>query len=638
MSHVEMLLFILFNISGLIILGAAITDSMNRWAVPFSTVIGISLILYFFSLFGVGHIGIVFIQFLNGVAYIGAAVSLVYKLRKFPEKGWLRPFVWFITGYLILFFGIGLWAGRWFYTEWDEFANWDSVVHCLNLFGEKKGNLVHSGYPSGISMLPYYFTAVTEQNEHIMTFAMAFASIAAVVYGIQFFPNRKSVFSVLFPMTSILFLYIYGFKLNTIMADGLVGLVFGIALLDASHRKFSSMTDAVCFGLLLSYFILLKDVCSAFSLLIIAYLLLSVFLRQGDYWKSCGSGMLLWIKQNFLKISVIFLFPFASWISWHIRCNRLGVSSTNNFGQISPSSFSSLIQEAAVSPETSALKGLISYILHAPFFYTGVSISVLILTLLTAGLLFAVGSEDKKAAVRHGLLWLGCCAYLFSLVLVYLFVLGEYYAYSYVGLDRFMMSYLLAWTLVLASDIFGTVLSKEQAADKMLQTIAVLFIAFTLYLTPVEFKFILTPGQDPLWKETIAFKEAYVDSIPQGSVIKPILQNSDHEEAWMLQNLFMAEASFTGEPMTYGKMSDYPFFEQKGREFQIADLTVDGLSEVLAQNDYDFVLIKNSDLEFWKTYGSLFLKYDPGEEAFGSYQLFRQTEAGKYVRVFPDED
>lgn len=622
MTYIQMLLLIYFSLLGLMMLPAICGWKVRQAAIPLLTFAGMGLVLYLFSFFKRAAWGVQVLRNLNRLALAVCLLCLILQLcgkMKKPDS-WKRLLRYFLISSL-LFWCLGLFSRGWFYTEWDEFANWDSVVRSLLVYGEKNPNIAHSAYPPSISMIPFYFSALTEQNEHITILAMAVVTLAGILYGLSFFPRQRIWFYLITPLCFLFLLYILGFKINTLMSDGLIGIVFGALLIDAVYREDLS-GGGWDFAVLLCWFVLMKDACWSFLLVIWGVFLLSQFFRKESSLKD-------WIRNSWQQLATILLLPMGFLLSWKLRCDYYQISSTERFSRIDFSRLPQIITGS--DPKGSVFKNLVSFILHEPFAYAGISTSAVLLVLITLALLYSICTEDRKQRLIEGFIALGCAAYLASVFLIYLYALGDYYANTFIGFQRFMLSYYIAWAMLLLCGILKDALPAGKVAGKSVRILAVLVVMLTVSRVPLEFKFLMPGQQDPVWGKAADFEAGYGELIPQDSRIKLIFQNTDHAEVYMLENLFMGKAEIIGGQMTYGSPEDYPYFAQPGLEKQIGDPTIDELAADLVYQRADFVLIGSSDALFWKTYGALFQGFDEKEPDI--YQLFQRKADGSYSRL-----
>jgi len=603
MSTIFMILITFLSIIGFI-LYPVIRWKWSFSIAPFFGVLTIISFLYIFGLFGFLLGGVVFV-FLCSIAF---TLISVYEMRKEFNRVFDQLFVPSFFIFLILFVLFGYFSRFWTLYSWDEFSHWGIFAKAMYFEDKFPAQvdfvIVWPHYPPGMTIFHYYITKLVGYSEKAVYFSQSVIILSAIMVLLKDIPWKKGLLSVGIILFGYWSLYFWGYKVNTIYQDGLLGVVFGAAFVTYSSNKKEDKDAIVKIIPALFVLPLIKELGIIFSLIVAGIVAFDRFMLSKN-------GV---IKRNFqvlLRQLPILCIPFLSFLSWKIFLKLLKVSAPPrdlNLGDLL-NAFSigaSDIQREAI------LRFLNSYknfeIGYAP--WAGLDIALVFFVLLFVYSIFRPESGYKRRLSFQALLLFGFLFY--SSILFVFFVLFDPTLQSY---SRYLGTYCIGWSYAVFGIFFDDAQSetniKFQTNQKNIIAICVLFVLAVFIQTPLSS--ILAPP-DRLWtRDNIHNKiEKLLPYMEEDSRVWVIWQNSNGFEFHIIRYLIAPRTSqdllkWSVENL-YSTSDEWTY-----------NISPENLRKEIVDNNYSYVLVASAGSQFWEEYGGLFCNQYSGKD----FHLFK---------------
>jgi len=533
------------------------------------------------------------------LAFTGVALGIIglHKARKGPKAGWScltepGPVLFFTSAILLWFTLSG--AG---YGAWDEFSHWGFAAKEMffsNSFPAPDSALYLKDYPPGTALFQYYITCFTGWSEGATYFAQALFLFSAVL-ALTATPCRKNWFRVLAIIAvSCITLALFGYKLQKLYVDLLVGFLFG--LVPAAYL-ISGRYDAAAITRALPVLFILPLIKASGLLLalIAAAVIITDRLMSPAEEPAAGAP----VKKRIILIILcagLVLAPLAASKSWEHRVKSLGVSQTFTIKPSLSAIRKSFSRTEATGRDKATLikfkRSLLSF-----------KIQIILLLGLSLLILRAEKRRLERAQVRItlGFMLFGFGVYLAGMLFMYLYSFGEYEGVRAASFGRYLNIYLLGWCVTLIA-LLSRVLPEDPEGQKPSPAIAGIILLWVLFLSfSAASRFITRLRGTPDNEIRAAIQRQILNITPLIGLDKKVYivwQDSKGYEAWILAyELAPRVTSTRSAPWSLGA----PYYPE---DIWTADWSAQTWRKNLA--GYDLVLLAKTDKTFRDRFGSLF--------------------------------
>lgn len=343
---------------------------------------------------------------------------------------------------------------------WDEFSGWGPFVKSMFLFDKlgpySPADLPFPEYIPGISMLPYLAMKIGGQwNEAVVYWSYQVLIIAILVSVFPALKWRRYGLNVLVIISSLLVAAFFYNSFQSIYADPLLGLLFGLGIILATSRDATvNKWKFFYFVVLVSFVSIAKEVGPYFSLTLI----LLMFART--YFNSSTDNE----RANFLRFlrsamlaAFVFLPLAVIQISWRILLSNQEITSSRSvfvvvkklFGSSDQGGLSSIWSDEVF---TNFLKKTVGSPLT---FINGLPLTAIMwITILTLLLGFIIFSSRHREIMREDtvtliIILVGFFGYLVVLFFLYLSIFSAGEAAGLASYERYVLTYLAGIVLYL---------------------------------------------------------------------------------------------------------------------------------------------------------------------------------------------
>ncbi|MEI7482239.1 MAG: hypothetical protein WCK75_07805 [Elusimicrobiota bacterium] len=533
------------------------------------------------------------------LAFTGVALGIIglYKARKDPKAGWScltepGPVLFFAAAILLWFTLSG--AG---YGAWDEFSHWGFAAKEMlfsNSFPAPDSALYLKDYPPGTALFQYYITCFTGWSEGATYFAQALFLFSAVLALTETRCRNNWIRVLAIIAVSCIALALFGYKLQKLYVDLLVGFLFGLvpaAYLISGRYDAAAMIRALPVLFILP---LIKASGLLLALIAAAIIITDLLTSQAQEPAAGDRGK----KRIILMIlcAGLILAPLAASKSWGSRVKTLGLSQTFT---IKPS-LSAIRKSFSRTEATGRDKATL-----IKFKKSLLSFKIQIVLLLALSVLIFRAEKRRRERAQAGItlrfMMFGFGVYLAGMLFMYLYSFGEYEGVRAASFGRYLNIYLLGWCVALIA-LLSRVLPEDPEGQKpspALTGIILLWVLFLSFSTASKFLIKLrgTPDNDI----RAAIQQQIRNITPLIGLDKRVYivwQDSKGYEAWILAyELAPRVTSTRSAPWSLG----VPYYPG---DIWTADWSAQAWRKNLA--GYDFVLLAKTDKAFRDRFGSLF--------------------------------
>jgi len=360
------------------------------------------------------------------------------------------------------------------FTGWDEFANWGirlKHLYFINAFAtveSPKFDLLFKAYLPGTSIFQYFFLKFSNKfTEYYSYIGMNIMYLSLVMPFIKNIFSKKQCIKV-FVLTAVFImipLTVSRIFYSDLYVDTILGAFFGFSLLYYFAYEYEKslygimMVSAAVFMLTIT-----KDMGFLFSLIVIAVMAVDIIFYKRTWIKKIlykEAGAVHKLKNILLLIFPLFSSLFAK-IAWSNLLNRSNIQTLWNVptgNELYKFFFGPLEQ---YQEETRYKFFLAMFRLKIPYINVSIVSFSIIITIV---ILFLSLISDRKIRVRRiitsaVLLVMGLFAYLFVLILLYMFSFDPYEAVNLASYDRYIHQYIIAMMLFVI--IFYIIEQSEQ--------------------------------------------------------------------------------------------------------------------------------------------------------------------------------
>ncbi len=615
----------IFNVSLLILstlgylLFLARIGGVRATLTPFVWVSLVVLLLYGFALVGFLGAGAIFVLSLGlllGVYALWRGGSPFTRLRDFDPA-----FLLFAVPFVLFYRAI---PDDFLFLVWDELSFWaksQRLIFDSSSLLKADSPISFKNYPPGQQLFQYFFTVWIGWSEKNVLFAQNVYLFSVLMGAIGALIVRPLLAAIVY-LTVFAFIYFLHSDYVTIYSDSLVAVCFAgcVAMaLQPLDRGYARLPLIIC----LCAFVLVKEVALVFAVVVLAILALNrlsdpvAVSEAGVARRAMGALQVLatcalpvgvtmltwrWYASGILPPPVDYGAPtFAAYADGRLS-QRLDIT-LNAFVQamIKPGYF-----------ESAAVPGGFDLSLAATIFTA--AIASLVATSL-------VPARDRaKTGLALLTLFAGVFAYLVFLLWTYLFYFTEYEGTRVASFERYTMSYVLGWLVVIYGVLIGSI---EQWGPKRALAVALTGLLFVSYFAPARLVADIRRiqvDQVSLQKrqKALALSNDVRRHIRPGEKVYFLAQNSNGYEKHMFDY----------------SMIPYPPSEcwSVGAKYHDGDVwTCDRPLAALLQG-YAYLAIYNADDRFWRDNAGLLPPGTTGTPT-GVYRIVEKD--GQVVRLEP---
>lgn len=454
-------------------------EGIGPYKAPFICCSLVSLALFIFAVLGHLQIGLI------TITAIGCALSAVELKHKSLSYIFYSLLPRSLSSYIIaLPFAVYYLSiqSDFKFLLWDEFSFWLSsakfIFETNALFNESSPIYVKS-YPPIQQLFQYYFLNFASWSEKHVLYAQSFwvlSGLLCIAGSIIKSPLNVSLSFVI----SSAFLYFFGYSFSTIYSDPLLGVSFAACVALAWDQR-NNRATSVSFFIAVGAFILLKEIAILLAAISVSVFTVSLWVgrQRSSSIKTVAQHLLLP-----LCLGVVSLFTVLKSWSWYVA----SIKATRDTVLPTVSEFlTGSLHNRLIATTTEFWLRLkkSGYVLFSDGSATaGPSILVLTAALIVLSVgLIAVKSDTSRLKRILTLLALaaGCLAYTAALFISYLVVFTEYEGVRLASFERYLSSYMLAWTILIYTFCIAWLSTKKTVAPLAIQ-LALACLVF--YLSP----------------------------------------------------------------------------------------------------------------------------------------------------------
>lgn len=587
---------------------------------PFLTICLIVVGLYGFAL--VGHLALG-VQCVVGAGIISGIYAVIKGKEAFVarfsiKKSWL--YLLFLVPFVLVFQAI---ANDFMFLVWDELSFWarsQRLIFDSNALIQAHSPISFKNYPPGQQLFQYYVTVMAGWSEKKILFAQDVFILSGVLAVVATVVKKEGPALLTF-VASLTLIYFFRADYVTIYSDSLVAIFFAVGMAFAANES-ESAQDELRLLLVLSAFVLIKEVAVIFTAIVLTVYIIKRFMSQKQPLPSYGARfMTAGVAAVVVALPILFV-----WLSWRWYVSTLAIE-PNGMPALSLSSYG----QESLRPRLDKTVAKFFEALKQPGYFEsrpvmfGVKLSLVqLFAWLTAlGLLAIFWSpqgQRGKALLILLTIAAGAVAYHAFLLWTYLVYFTEYEGVRLASFERYSWTYMLAWALVLVCQLGrGRPHTKGPA-----QWIApALLVSVALYLVPAKFYADLKgiqsePNALAQKKKAIALAEQVKKHIKPGEKVYFIAQNTNGYEKHMFDYAMI------------------PFLPNNcwsvGAKYSEADVW--SCNQPLEQliNGYDYLAIYNADQRFWDDNARLVLTKGQSSQQ-GVYKII--SREGRVVALEP---
>jgi len=615
---------------------------------PLAVILGNTLFLYIFSLLNLLLPGTYFLAGVN--LLLGIFSFINWPKQKATEKFVISPVLltWIVIFAILIVYTRGL-----LYYGWDEFSYWGVISKYLlttNHLPDQASNFLFITYPPFLSLFHYFVSIIVGNHESSAYFAQMLLSFSALI---AIFPNigwknwKKFIF---FFAVSLLSIYVFDFRFQSVYADLLIGLFFAVSLVSIGFDEELTSDRFIVVLLSTIAMTIVKPLGILFSLVSLGLLFYKfdrVGFQTGSFSKFIRSILRPFHSIQFLLVLAL---PIAVMFSWSIHTaplstEKISFSLTDKVGTSANSSFwypekytgslsdqelvikTNLYLFNAVQKINISAVGLvnnfssvaddrtkqiignfvskISIVTYYGFPLTIIEVvmAIILISLLLSKLDNGKNTKETRYLLGATLILAICWVlYTLSLLIAYIYYFFPNEAVSVPSLDRYSASFLIAWWLFVLNFGFQGE-SFEIPVLKIKSTDAIMGLLLIIFLIKIPMGSYLhlpyAPGQQRFEVNRI-YKDVKSELNSRTEKVYSVW-NSDSSEG--LNNLilkyFLTPIPSNNFGWDLGETAvDYNLYK--------VNFTSDEWMKLLNGQHYTHVLICSGDDGFWDRYGKLF--------------------------------
>jgi len=594
---------------------------------PFFVISSLIVLLYIFAYANFLQIGTLIILIMGFLLFCYTPVFL-WKDKQILFQKYLTP--GFSLGLLVCILSV-LFAKP-ILTGWDAYAFWGPLAKFMAInhgLIHPETIVSHKVYPPG-GRLFYYPFMWFKFNEINLLRAQQLLLWAPLLVMVQKIPWKKWYSIVSYTILGFILVYFFmKMMLHASLHDWTtIYMDFPVSVFFASIIIYYQMSDKVCRDILqllpcLFALLLLKAQLLPFSLIIIVLigvdqLVLGIFGVQVCLAKNTShlKTRMHVIKQHrpvisrcIIRIIFLFVISLIAVYTWKFYATNINAKHALNLSHVSLHQIINVLTLQKATPAQITCLHSFLNIVWRPLLDSVV--------FLIVALMIAKWQTVKKLrysiAIENIILFLGSLAYLFGLLLLYLFAFSDIEKQYLASFNRYVTIYYFAWLLVLYNTLFHKVLKHK--AKFMQFKVQVIFIPIAIFVIIAS----AYQANNFVHNKQMRFRRSF-DQI--GKAVK------QHIPLQASSKVFIVWQNTSGMPLCYLRYILMPISIQSrdssigqpyaGRKHYSQDFTTPQFLQKLSK--YDYVLLAYTDQQFWTAYGHIFNLQPPQLKPLMSYE------------------
>lgn len=577
----------------------------------------------------------------NLLFYIGIAFFVFYlllslKARQISYEEISDPGLIIFVFYFVLLY---LACRTMSYCGWDEFSHWGLVTKDI-VFNNKLTGLdsavVLKSYPPGIGLFYYFIVSIAGYSEGIVLFARNLLLVSAFIPLFQRI-KRKQFYSLIlvFSISHILFYVFGGVRGGSLMADPIVGTLFGMSIASYFLFKGNDIGRLTHLIPVLFFLPLTKQVgiylaLSACVIIVLDYLQCFFYpepavsknsLKKPDFdgpvfaWrKSPGTRNITLIA---ILLCAVVAAPLTAHFTWKSRLSKYKIQeifSTDFSLEKIKNTFSidkqterdkeilvnfrkAFFEQPIVPVPKITVRGnrinFDKWVSTASFLFICLILSIISIFFQSTAL------NRRRILISLTGLLVSFLAYCFIHLLLYLYSIGDYESTRIASFNRYMSIFFLGWFYILNGLLLATLkqLNSPGLFPRLISKVLCSILALVVFFSFERLLFEKKPylSDRSAVEQNMPVVNKYC---PLNSKVFFIWQN---DEALGLKKCIFGYVAFPRKTNFWDWSLGKPYYEG---DVWTTDYTPEQLLKVLSE--YDYILLAKGDERFWKIYGKLF--------------------------------
>jgi len=587
-----------------------------KWPLESSLLFVISciiLLLYFSALIGF-LVGIASLCFFCGILlFIFFAVGIVKKKQfyLFTSPG----AVFFLLGALFLFVTVSSSYYGYFITS-DDFSHWARITKIVllnNGLAQADDPIMFQDYPPGTALWYYYFLNLTGFDIATMFFANGVILLAAGSQLLQRLPRKRPLLLIGCALFFYWNVHFFGTGFHTLMVDLLIGVLFASGVVG----YWLSDRGALSTILRVSPVILILPIIKTVGIIFAAIMIVIVILDQIWLIRHHKSTYRALMLALFTAILMLLIF-----VSWQHHFSSLNTALT----------YPEITIDTVVNAFNSDTSTNIQRLTIHHFIERITDVKTLLkLSLFVFALLLICKNENLlvsrgSAAIHSLVLTGGLVGYLFFLLLVYLFLFGDFQGPMLASITRYSGSYFVGMYFILFAVLLHQYLQMRKKNTVMLLFLLVFSIGTAIPST----RFVKNE-----MRKVFSYdhpKDRVLLNSYASMVAKKVLAKKKVYFIWQQsKGMELLEFSYGVIPVVTNQscnsISDgYKYFKEG---LYTCDMDIEKFKLMLSH--YDYLMIGHADMHFWNTYASIFDREATGDGYL--YKIINDEEDVKLVNL-----
>ena len=570
-------------------------------------------LLYLFAYLGLLVIGTYLILIAGTFLLLAAAQYLPHQRTALTQQ-YLTPAFCLGVGFIFL---LALMLIGTYFSAWDEFTQWGPHAKLLYFnqgFFTAADTTPHKDYPLGGALFYYLFFKVSgysESRAYLGQMILIVAPLLLLFQNFSWSQWRRLILALVLILTCIWLLHVNVAISNSLYMDGVVGVFVGSAL--AMYFMNNRSVSSIIWLIPIVFAIMqLKSSLSVFCLLIAGIILL-------DQTISC---LQTGIKQSWRTLSLAVLacglLLFTAYFSGHSWQHYLTLIKVKPEWKLSiglDDILRAFNQDTANSTQVLTIHN----------FWRAVIKKLPIIAVLITLIMFVIkGQQNKSDRVRlslvHSAMLLGFAAYLFGLLVMYLFSFGAYEGSELASFTRYSSIYLVVWAIVIFANLILVYHDKAILQTLKLEKAAIPLLVIGLVSGLIVKHFI---HERPNHQHFINLRQSIKtivnkvnQSTPASAPIFVVWQNSKGLE----------HALLSYELLPHRTNDDCSSFGAKYIPGDMWTCHPTHKKFLKLPRRYHYILLAHVDQNFWQNYGRLLLQNPKALKPFLQYQVCKTKD------------
>ncbi len=584
---------------GLLIVGSCFAfTKLTRFGIecaPFFIVSSLILILYIFAYANLLETGIHVEFALMAVTSCFAAVVL-YRDRQQLFTRYLTPgFVLFLL-FLLLLCGFALHSKL---SMWDEFSHWAphaASLYYTNAFPTADANLGHMSYPPGAALFQYLFPYSSAEFSvaavYVAQTILIFSPLVVLTRGVtwQQWPVAGAVLVIIYVLLSLMHATLG--PVPSLYMETLLAVYWGsmVAFYYFSDKKITAILYLLPISMT---FMLFKIELLPFLVIAVSLIMLDQALRQDKR---------IWLTP------ILIVMGWLCFYTWHLYLNEIQVVITRAIAKSSVD----IVRQFTHWNFNDWQQLTIAHFIHKSVIQSWLLLVYMIMS--GALILKTKGAQRLTIIFSNAFLLFAYFAFLFSLLIEYLYNFSVHEAIALASYNRYMNIFQCGWLLILMAQWLAWFYKKKHSVTKIQKIITVIMLLVLSIVMCFLFyakskKLSQSDGTWYIQTQVEKIASAVKKKVGKENKVFIVWQNSSGLEYAILAYQMMPIKPYNSSCNSFGRpyaKSDYYSCDLSKKQF-------------LAQSaKANFVLLAYTDKQFWKRYGAVFGKMP---EPVASYYL-----------------